>query len=436
MCRVSVLTPVYNVEKYLPECMDSLLAQSLTDIEFICINDGSTDGSLAILQEYAAKDARIKIIDQPNGGYGKAMNSGLRTASGEYIGIVESDDFIDVRMFESLYRVAHEYQAEIVKSDFWGVTKEKTKKMENLSEVLFYKDLVPRMDGKKIFFKTPSIWSAIYKRDFLEEHHVVFHETPGASYQDVSFFVVTMACAQRAVFLPEAYLHYRMDNVNSSVHSKAKVRCIFDEFAQIHHFLAAYPSICEDVKYVIEGMKGLHYFANYMRIGDEYKKMFLTLAADEFVQDKEEGLLNPQFWRTADWNFLQRLLDNREKVFFEEYARLQKERMYLRGFLSELRDKKQIFVYGAGQVGHFVLSYLLSQQVTISGVLVSSAEKNPSMVLGIPVSVISDANVDPAQSTILVAVQEMTQYEIISSLQDKGFRHCIAMVLELRRAMM
>ena len=119
---VSVIVPVYNVENYLAKCLDSILAQTLKNIEIICVNDGSTDGSPAILAKYAEKDSRIKVITQPNGGYGKAMNSGFKVAEGEYIGIVEPDDFILPKMYKTLYNAAKANDCEIVKSDFFRFT--------------------------------------------------------------------------------------------------------------------------------------------------------------------------------------------------------------------------------------------------------------------------------------------------------------------------
>ena len=117
--KVSVLVPVYNVEEFLPECLDSLVGQTLKDIEIICINDGSRDGSLDIIKEYAKKDSRIVVIDKKNSGYGDSMNKGLAKASGEYVGIVESDDFIDRDAFEIMYELAKKYDVEIVKGNYY-----------------------------------------------------------------------------------------------------------------------------------------------------------------------------------------------------------------------------------------------------------------------------------------------------------------------------
>ena len=103
MPKVSIVIPTYNVEQYLKECLDSVINQTLKDIEIICVDDGSTDNSGKILDEYAAKDSRIKVIHKENGGYGKAMNVGIDNATGEYIGIVEPDDYIEFDMYETLY---------------------------------------------------------------------------------------------------------------------------------------------------------------------------------------------------------------------------------------------------------------------------------------------------------------------------------------------
>ena len=118
MPKVSILIPIYNVEKYLRQCLESVVNQTLEDIEIICINDGSTDSSPEIIREFASRDSRIKVIDKQNTGYGHSMNQGLKAATGEYIGIVESDDFVELNMFESLYITAKNNGAEVVKSEY------------------------------------------------------------------------------------------------------------------------------------------------------------------------------------------------------------------------------------------------------------------------------------------------------------------------------
>ena len=116
MPKVSVIVPVYNIEQYLRECIDSILAQTLTDLEVICVDDGSTDRSPGILDDYASRDPRVHVIHRENHGYGQSVNVGMDRAVGEYIGIVESDDRILPDMYEKLYNAAREYDLDFVKS--------------------------------------------------------------------------------------------------------------------------------------------------------------------------------------------------------------------------------------------------------------------------------------------------------------------------------
>lgn len=237
--KISVLVPIYNVSKFLPECLDSLVSQTLRDIEIICINDGSTDDSLAIVKKYAKKDPRIVIIDKPNSGYGDSMNKGLAKATGKYIGIVESDDWIAEDAFEKLYSLAEKHKAEVVKANYffyYGDTHEDRGK-----SMLFQPDEIGRLidpaKNRDIFYQAPSIWAAIYKRDFIIKNGISFLPSPGASYQDAGFNLKVWSMCHRAVFTDEAFLHYRQDNTNSSVKSSGKIYVVKDEYDAVVQFL-------------------------------------------------------------------------------------------------------------------------------------------------------------------------------------------------------
>lgn len=193
MPKVSIIIPTYNVEDYLRECMDSVTRQTLKDIEIICINDGSTDGSLEILKEYADKDPRIVLVDKENEGYGVGMNIGLDKASGEYIGIVEPDDFVPLNMYEDLYNTAKENDLDFVKADFYRFTRN----CENGNMELIYNHLDSTGENYNQVinpFEKPYItkfimntWSGIYRREYIEKYHIRHNTTPGASFQDNGF---------------------------------------------------------------------------------------------------------------------------------------------------------------------------------------------------------------------------------------------------------
>ena len=148
--KVTVVVPIYNVEKYLRQCLDSIVNQTLKDIEIICVDDGSTDSSPQIIQEYMDKDSRVKVITKPNSGYGNSMNRGFDMAEGEYIGIVESDDYADPEMFEEMYNVASSNQLDVVKSGFYyyySIPKERNEKEEKFQAKL--KELLALAKKKK-----------------------------------------------------------------------------------------------------------------------------------------------------------------------------------------------------------------------------------------------------------------------------------------------
>ncbi len=224
--KVSVLVPICNVERYLEECLDSLVAQSFTDFEVLCINDGSTDGSLAIIHRYMEADARFRVIDKPNSGYGASMNMGLANAIGEYIAILESDDFFEPNALELLVDAAERNQSDVVKADFylyWSTPQERDELFRIVDEQEVGRTVRP-IDDLAIFFRKPSIWSALYRTNFLKDNGIDFLETPGASYQDAGFNFKVWASAARATFIADPILHYRQDNEKSSVNSCGIIR--------------------------------------------------------------------------------------------------------------------------------------------------------------------------------------------------------------------
>ena len=294
MPKISVIVPVYNVEKYLRECLESLICQTLEDIEIICINDGSTDSSLAILEEFAAKDARIKIINKENSGYGASMNAGLNAAAGEYIGIIESDDFADKKMFEDLYNLALKNDADIVKSDFYyhfsneNISR-KAGKISSKNKVFGIKD------DTSVLKILPTIWSAVYKKSFLDENNIRFLETKGASYQDTSFAFKTLACAKRIYFTQSAYVYYRCDNDNSSVKSKEKVFYICDEFDEITRFLEENPEIKKIANREKLKLQFNRYKWNALRIDEAFRDDFTDKFQKTFNEFYQKGEFSPNF---------------------------------------------------------------------------------------------------------------------------------------------
>lgn len=319
MVKVSIVVPVYNVEKYLRQCMDSIVDQTLKDIEIICVDDGSTDSSGAILDEYASKDCRVRVIHKKNSGYGNSMNIGFDAANGEYIGIVESDDYAEADMFEKLYAEASKNQLDVVKSSFYfyySVPKEKNEKCEIVSKILAKQVFCPttyfesKMEMVELFNIKPSIWSAIYRREFIRENKIRFLETPGASYQDSSFNFKVWSLAQRAELLQDAFLHYRQDGENSSINSKGKVFCVCDEYAEMQRFLNDNPLLKSKMEFIMQRIKFDSYMWNYFRLAQKFKYIFLERAAEEFREGLENGSIDKEYFEWYKWNDLNAIANN------------------------------------------------------------------------------------------------------------------------------
>ena len=315
---VSVIVPIYNVEGYLAECLDSIIAQTLKNIEIICVNDGSTDSSSQILEDYSQKDSRIKVITQPNGGYGKAMNIGIAAAKGEYIGIVEPDDFILPEMYETLYSTAKEHDCEIVKSDFYrfaGDGNEKTY-WKTARDDRNYNRIIDPAEEKECFRFVMNTWCGIYRRDFLLSNGIDHNETPGASFQDNGFWFKGFCYAKRIIFLDQAFYMNRRDNPGSSVANKEKVYCGNTEYALIYDWLSDKSDIKENFIDVFM-MKKLHtYMFNLRRIAPHFRHEYIRRFSEEFKASYEKGELPRSIFTNKEWTDLMQLIRDPEEYFY------------------------------------------------------------------------------------------------------------------------
>ena len=289
MPKVSIIVPTYNVEQYLEECMESIINQTLTDIEIVCVDDGSTDNSGKILDNYAAHDSRIKVIHKENGGYGKAMNVGFDNTTGEYIGIVEPDDYIKPEMYETLYNTAIEYDADLIKSDYCRFQHKKDGSLKLFNEILdktgkYYNKIID-LTKNIIPYKFPmNTWAGIYKREYLLKNNIRHNETPGASYQDNGFWLQTFWHAKRAMFLNQIFYMNRRDNPNSSVKNPAKVFCMKEEYDYIYSLLMKEKTLKKNFLGIYHYKKYQNYIFTFNRIDIKFKKLFLKTFTKELKE--------------------------------------------------------------------------------------------------------------------------------------------------------
>lgn len=224
---VSVIVPIYNVERYLDQALDSISGQTHQNLEIICINDGSTDGSLEIIKRHAAVDPRIRVIDKENGGYGVGCNLGIREAHGEWIAIVEPDDWIDEHMYEDMLAFASTFDEpiDVIKTPWWNIEEYEDhteRKVCKLRGRIASSRRPFRLEEHPLLIEIhPGIWSAIYRKGFLEEHGIRFPEYPGAGWADNPFLVDTLCQAESIIYLDKPYYFYRAELPDSTLNHKS-----------------------------------------------------------------------------------------------------------------------------------------------------------------------------------------------------------------------
>lgn len=214
--KVSIIVPVYNVDKYLKKSLESLINQTLQEIEIICINDGSTDNSLKILQEYSLKDTRIRLIDQANQGVSAARNIGISFATGEYIGFCDPDDWVCTDFYEKLYYYAVKYNCDFSACGIINIKNNKNKNILSYQNI----EIAEKYYDKLKLFKCPDhcyIWNKIYKASELKKYNLEF--VKGFTFEDVIFTPQALFHLKRGVTVPDINYFYCYRR-NSIIHSK------------------------------------------------------------------------------------------------------------------------------------------------------------------------------------------------------------------------
>lgn len=248
MTEISIIIPVYNAEKYLPRCLNSVLAQTFTDFEAVCVNDGSKDNSAAILDDYAKKDPRIKVITQPNQGISVARNIGIKKATGNEIYFLDSDDCIHPQTLEIAHRFMTEQKADVVSFDFAkNDTTTPIFKPVNISDIAFEITNKPLYFKNKIYPMHINVWTKLYKRQILQDLEFI----PHIHFEDYPFTLVLWQKNPKTVIIKEKLYFYTL-NENSVSHSKAFPQQIKDYDTGLRFIYEAYkkPEFSADFKYL------------------------------------------------------------------------------------------------------------------------------------------------------------------------------------------
>lgn len=231
-CQVSVIITAYNAQEYLAQCLDSIRNQTLRDIQIICVDDGSTDRTPEILDQYAALDSRIIAVHQKNGGAGAARNHGLTYATGEYLSILDADDFYEPDMLETAYRLATENQADIAvfRCDLYREATDTFAPCEFSihNRLLPQKSPFAATDVQQDVFKlfVGWAWDKLFRRSFVEQYHLRFQEQ--RTTNDMLFVFSAMLLAQRIVTTQQVLAHHRQAEGTLSVTREKSWMCFYN----------------------------------------------------------------------------------------------------------------------------------------------------------------------------------------------------------------
>ena len=242
MSKVSVIVPVYNVEKYINRCAESLVNQTLDDIEIIFVNDGSKDNSKKIIEFYQEKFAnKVKYVEKENGGLSSARNFGIPYATGEYIAFLDSDDYVELDMYETMYNKAKEEDFDMVECDF--IWEYPDKKRIDIGEIY---------SGKKEALEKARVvaWNKLYKREVVINSHILFPK--GLIYEDVEFFYKIIPSLSKIGFIKKPFIHYiqRDNSISNTQNERTKeIFTILDNVINYYKENKLYEEYKEELEY-------------------------------------------------------------------------------------------------------------------------------------------------------------------------------------------
>nr|WP_302600007.1 glycosyltransferase [uncultured Cellulosilyticum sp.] len=241
---ISIIVPIYNAEQYLEKCIDSILNQTYQKLEVILVNDGSKDNSLEICKQYAARDSRVVVIDKKNAGVALARNTGLKVATGKYIGFVDPDDWLEPNMYEKLYEGLKKSPYPICLCNYYKDTKKRSSpkcfafKETALDAEMVRKKIIPDMIGMddiipRYVYIMGCVWRGLFERQFIEENNL--HFEPGITImEDLVFMVQSLLKSEGVQIEPGVYYHY-VQNPKSILHSYNKK--MWEDQVRVHNLL-------------------------------------------------------------------------------------------------------------------------------------------------------------------------------------------------------
>lgn len=251
---ISIIVPVYNVQDYLERCINSIWEQTYKNLEIILVDDGSTDNSGQMCDAYAKKDARIKVVHKENGGLSDARNAGLRVATGQYIGYVDSDDWIEPQMYEKMYKACKDYNADLAVCRYHCEYEGSEKESGTDQESVFDREMLLNIYicGHNDYVIYNSVWSKLFSAGLVKD--MIFPK--GRNSEDIMYTTRAFCRAKKAVYIDSFFYHYVVDRAGSIMNEKRMERMFRDELP----FWREHIALIKDTVSPYMGDKAAYYY--------------------------------------------------------------------------------------------------------------------------------------------------------------------------------
>ena len=435
--KITVIMPSLNVGKYIDKCIVSVVEQSLKDIEILCVDAGSTDGTLEILNSYAEKDSRVKVIHSEKRSYGYQMNLGISMAQGEYISIVETDDFIEPDMLEVLYDYAKQKDADYVKGTAVQVYELDDHVLETESIIPYngiatlakgeIYETVPR-ETPTLFVPDNFLWNGIYKTNFMR--NISFRETPGAAFQDVSVLFRIISTAKSAVYINKKVYYYRQDNMGASSYNKKSMGYTEDEYEYIiQNYLEGVSSGWKKIAYKKMILLMLNRFDVMASSGSYWDE---ALEAIEKIKEKIKFAFDEKILCGRDFEENQyyrlRLLFVDSMQSHEILSGFRQDRAEEIVEMMRFLDGQEAIVFGSGPIGKYVTDLLrIHYGCKIKAYWDNAEKKHGQIKDGIPICKPECAK---EGDKIILAVRARHRSAIMKQLLELGYKESDIYVCE------
>ena len=417
MPKVSIIMPSLNVVDYIELAVRSVMEQSMIDIEIICIDAGSDDGTWEILESLSNEDKRITLVKTGTRSYGYQVNLGIRIATGEYVAVVETDDFVNQDMYEVLYKYACSNDCDYVKADYRAYWTQKNGEKvfvnrKNPEDSSLYKKVICPKQYPSLGEDDWYLWTGIYNRNFIINNQIRFTESKGAAFQDIGFLIKTMQHAKRAMYVDDMLYNYCIDREGASSNQKNTLLYAVAEFKknindnrpdngdnELFYARMAKSFLCcatETEALSAENEECFNWFASHLKFAIE--KLYLT-----------ENIIALSIWKQV-----MLLVYDKDKYFLER----DKNKNEIVDKYREIHDEG-VIIFGCGNYGYEAYKWGLKNSLNIIGFMDNNKALWNKYIDELPVYSPSCVNGFPNNTVYLIANEKYSN-NIRLQLNDLG----------------